>query len=367
MSESTEIATGDEGGRALATAAPINDFALMLDRMLQLATNKEVDAQKFETFRLAANEQQDRAERRQYYQDKAAALFEMPAIRKDSKILIPGKNGEADRVQGTFARWSDMQRAIYPVLERHNLRLTHEVGHDGVIVLVTPVLQHRNGFVERGKEMALPLDSSGGKNNTQGAGSAQSYGMRYTTVAFLGIRYEAGDDDGNLIPLPDEPLNDQQERRVREAEAAFAKGPQAYDEWFGTLTPIDRAWMINTGRHAEFGGTSPLGLASARQGEPQRPHEPTKGEPAAKRERKAPTMTPEQWVEGYERQCRECKSLDDLVDLQTREERPLAALKKDHADLHQRTVKAGSDAYARLSGGGEAEAGDDLFPGGGEG
>src|SRR3546814_12430613 len=147
-----------------------------------------VDAAKFKTIARDVKETREDAKKQQLYEDKAAAMFEMPAIRKDSKILIPGKGNEPDRVQGTFAKWPDMQRAINPVLDKFNLRLSHDVDHEGTICLVTPILQHRNGYVERGGQMALPLDTSGGTNNTQGPGSAQPHGMRSTTVAMHAIR-----------------------------------------------------------------------------------------------------------------------------------------------------------------------------------
>lgn len=354
MTESKQIATRDETGTAIAQTSVLGNVGAMLDAMMALAKDPGVDAAKFETIARVANEQQDRAQKQQFYEDKAGAMFDMPSIRKDSKIVIPGKNGAPDRVQGTFAKWPDMQRAIYPILDQFNLRLSHDVDHEGTVVLVTPILQHRNGYVERGGQMALPLDTSGGKNNTQGAGSAQSYGMRYTTVAMLGIRYEAGDDDGNLIALPDEPLNDQQQRRVREAEAAFAQGREAYEQWFQTIPPIDRAWMIQTGRHAEFGGGKPL--PAAKRG----------GEPEQQRENSGPDIsTPEGWTEQYEIDCREVESLDDLAVVQRKGQRAMDRLKSGALDdLHQRAVKAGSDAYARLSGqDGEGVGEGDMFGG----
>lgn len=362
MSTGNEIATQDETGRAIAATSVLGSVGALLDAMMALAKDPSVDAAKFETIARVANEQQDRAQKQQFYEDKAAAMFEMPSIRKDSKIIIPGKNGVADRVQGTFAKWPDMQRAIYPILGRYNLRLSHDVDHEGTVVLVTPILQHRNGYVERGGQMALPLDTSGGKNNTQGAGSAQSYGMRYTTVAMLGIRCEAADDDGNLIALPDEPLNDQQQRRVLEAEAAFAQGREAYENWFKSIPPIDRAWMIQTGRHADFGGGAPL-PASGQRPKADAEVPPAAEPPSGQQERKRPSMTPEQWTERYEADCAAAADLGALAELQSQSAKSLGALKERNPALHDRCVKAGVDAFARLSPSDQPsdEPSDDLF------
>lgn len=371
MSDSTEIATQDPASREIAATSVLGNVGALLDAMMKLAKDPTVDAAKFETIARVANEQQDRAQRQQYYEDKASAMFEMPSIRKDSKIIIPGKNGDPARVQGTFAKWPDMQRAIYPILDRYNLRLSHDVDHEGTIVLVTPILQHRNGFVERGGQMALPLDTSGGKNNTQGAGSAQSYGMRYTTVAMLGIRYEAADDDGNLIALPDEPLNDQQQRRVKEAEAAAAQGREAYENWFQSIPAIDRAWMIQTGRHAEFGGGAPLPGANAQPRQADAPAAPAGDQagPAAPA-RKAPRTTPAEWTARYEADCAAAADLGALAELQTAAAKSLGSLKDRDPALHQRCVEAGAKAFARLSGGADEGAADDtaedLFGGDGK-
>lgn len=367
MSDETESQTGTEVAVAdkapnqnIAATDPLGSVGAQLDAMMAMARDPSVDAAKFETIARVAKEARDDAKKEQYYQDKAAAMFEMPVIRKDKKIIIPGKNGAPDRVQGTFASWPDLQRAIDPVLYNHNLRLSHEIGHEGTIVLVRPVLQHRNGYVERGDQMALPLDTSGGKNNTQGSGSASTYGQRYTTVPFLGIRYEGAlDDDGSLTALPDEPMNDQQERRLEEAEIAAKRGREAYENWFQSIPAIDRAWMIQTGRHADFKKEA----GPADEAAESQPKE--KPEPKAESKPKAPSMTAEEWTAKYEAKCASAESLSDLALLQDKERPRLEALKKRDAALHERCVKAGSEAFARLSADDEQdeEGGDDLFGG----
>lgn len=326
MSESREIAERQEGG-AVQSANALGDVAAMLNMMRELAMNPDIDAAKFETIARVANEQQDRAQRQQFYQAKAAALIEMPVIRKDGKIVIE-KQGQEARVQGTFAKWPDLQRAINPILHKHGLFLTHEVGHEGAFCLVTPVLGHRNGFVEKGEQMSLPLDTSGGKNNTQGAGSAASYGKRHTTIAHLGIRLEDSDDDGWLTALPDEPLNDQQQRRVEEAQARATEGQEAYAQWFRRLAPADRAWMIQTGRHAQFGGEALPGAA-----------------PVPKHN----VDTPDGWTAQYEEDCAKAKTLTELAGIQQKGAGAITRLKREGLDaLHERAIKAGTDAHARL-------------------
>ncbi len=63
-------------------------------------------------------------------------------------------------------------------------------------VIVTGTLRHKAGHSETASIGPLPLDTSGGKNNLQGAGSTFSYGKRYTATMLLNLTFEGEDDDG---------------------------------------------------------------------------------------------------------------------------------------------------------------------------
>lgn len=373
-----DLATRDQQGGAIATTGEQSAWnpMAMMSMVRELALDERIDGTKLETIMRVANEQQDRAREIEFYQAKNRAVRQMPAIRKDGRIVIADKQApndrSKDRVQGHFEKWADVQAAVTPILDANNLTLTHKVDHADGQTIVIAVLTHDNGFREESGPMRLPLDTSGGKNNVQGAGSSQTYGMRYTTRAICGLKLIGGqgDDDGNLIPLPDEPLNDQQQKRVREGEAAIAQGPQVYEEWFHKLDPRDRVWLIQTGRHAEWtGGTGGLltdGQAKPSGDAPKDDAPKGDGDQGGNGKRKGPTTTPEQWTAQYEADCAAAGDLDALAELQDRQRKTLTALKDRDATLHARCVKAGSDAYTRLSAPADDAAGDDdLF--GGEG
>lgn len=371
--ESRSLATRQEQYQAIKASNPLGEVGAMLDAFMAMAKDPNVDAHKFEVIARVAKETREDAQKQQFYQAKASAMLDMPVIDKRGKIVIADKNDPTnrakDRVQGSYAKWPDLQRAITPVLAAYDLVLTHDIGHEGAIVTVTPVLAHRNGYVERGEQMALPLDTSGGKNNTQGAGSAASYGKRHTSIAMLGLRLEDTDDDGWLTATADEPLNDQQQRRVEEAEARWKDGPEVYEQWFGKLEPKDRAWLIQTGRHAEITGSDAGRLIAHSVGATDTGGGTPKPKPAAPAA--APgghdTTTPEGWTAKYEEDCRNAGDLDTLARVQAKGAKGLERLKANDAALHARAIKAGSEAYGRLSGidqGGAA--GDDLFVGGAE-
>jgi hypothetical protein len=373
--ESRALTTRQEQYQAIKATNPLGEVGAMLDAFMAMAKDPNVDAHKFEVIARVAKETREDAQKQQFYQAKASAMLDMPVIDKRGKIVIIDKNDPnnraKDRVQGSYAKWPDLQRAITPVLASYDLVLTHDIGHEGAIVTVTPVLAHRNGYVERGEQMALPLDTSGGKNNTQGAGSAASYGKRHTSIAMLGLRLEDTDDDGWLTATPDEPLNDQQERRVEEAKARWADGPEVYEQWFGRLEPKDRAWLIQTGRHADITGKE-AGLLIAHSVGATDTGPPAQRDPAkpAKAAKSAATdghdtSTPEGWTAKYEEDCRTAPDLDALARVQAKGANAMKKLQGSDATLHARAVKAGSDAYGRLSGI-DQQGGDDLFVGGDE-
>ena len=85
----TDMAISDGHSRNIAQTDPLGSVGALLDAMMKLARDPEVDAQKFETIARVAKDARDDAKKEQYYQDKAAAMFAMPVIRKDKRIVIP--------------------------------------------------------------------------------------------------------------------------------------------------------------------------------------------------------------------------------------------------------------------------------------
>lgn len=364
-----DLATQDQRGGAVVPADQATFTATSMMAMVrELALDERIDAGKLETVMRVANQQQDREREIQFYQDKNRAVRDMPMIRKDGRIVILDKQNPEDmskaRVQGHFEKWPDVQAAITPVLDRYHLTLTHKIDHADGQTVVIAVLTHDNGYREESGPMRLPLDTSGGKNNVQGAGSSQTYGMRYTARAICGLKLVGGqqDDDGNLTAMPDEPLNDQQQRRVEEAERAAERGPEAYEQWFSSIPAIDRAWMVQSGRHASLGGRAALPGATPKP-KAEEPRQEKPDAPKGNGSRKGPTTTPEDWTAQYERDCATAADLGALAELQDRQRKTLTALKDRDKALHDRCVRAGSDAYTRLSGQDEGAGDGDMFGG----
>lgn len=188
----------DETGTGLSktqtaplAVAPSMSAGQMYSSLLDAARDPSVDPSKMEALVNLQMKMMDRALQEEFSKAKIAALFEMPSITKRGAI----KNKQGG-VQSRFSKFEDIHRAVMPVLKRNGLVISFNVGNAGNMVTVQPILSHINGFIERGNEMALPIDTTGSKNGTQGAGSSSSYGKRYTMVAMLNIIEDGTDMDG---------------------------------------------------------------------------------------------------------------------------------------------------------------------------
>jgi len=340
MSDSKDIAHRDNGG-ALADPNQTNASSL-LGQIIQASRDPEVDAGKMEAMARLAIELQDRDMRAQFNRDKASALFEMPAI---------FKRGRSDKHR--YAKFEDLHRAVTPILRKNNLVLNFKMGSmaNGHIA-VTPVLSHRNGLDEVGETLTGPPDKGPGRNDVQAVVSSGAYLKRATAKAILNLIEDGEDNDGATM-LPDYQLNDRQAYIAEEAELMSAAG--GYERWFNDLAPRDRAWLISTGRHCQFGGAPALPGASALP-----PREPDAEQPRQQK------RTPEQMVDAYEAGVASQNTLDDLIAYQTDEARAkwITKLKDQRPDLHARIISANGLRYGELSQR-EADAdnaGDGLFP-----
>ena len=239
-SQEVAVASSEPGAVAVPTQS-----AEMLTSLLAAMENPNIDADKVKVLADVATGLQDRELQAQFNRDKVAAIIEMPAITKRGEIIIPGKNGNPDRSQGRYTKYEDLQRVVDPILAKFNMVITHNIGHNEHAVTVQPILSHTNGEVEKGEFMSLPLDTSGSKNNTQGAGSASQYGKRYTTCAMLNIRQDGVDDDGRATASAGgySSLQPEKKKVVDAGRQAALEGSEKYEAWFKALDVPVRGWL----------------------------------------------------------------------------------------------------------------------------
>jgi hypothetical protein len=163
-----------------------------------------------------------RRERREeaFTRDYLKMQRELPEINQDGKIEItPKESARSQKKQVTrFATLANIHRVITPILDAHGFIICHEidVGAGGVGIIVRSTLKHAQGH-QMVSVIPLVLDTTGSKNNNQGAGSSATYGRRYNTIALCNIVSRAMDDadlDGHTA-----------ERVVRKAPLEATQNP----------------------------------------------------------------------------------------------------------------------------------------------
>jgi hypothetical protein len=309
MTDTRDLATRDDS--ALASPQTPDRFGQTILMVREAMLNPAVDAEKARAMSDLMVTLEDRSLKAEFNRDLNAAMMEMPVISKEGLIIIKEKGGERVIQRTRFARFEDIDRVCRPILRRHNLAVRFEVSEEGGKQSVAPIISHANGHTERMSAMSAVIDSSGSKNNVQGAGSTVSYLKRYTYCAALNIITEGIDDDGNQgrgeqVTLPHE----REQLILAEARAAHAEG--RYLEHFDTLGPKDRAWLLASGHHVEFGGQVSLPSSRAKPDiqpvDDQRPASTPPPPPA----QKPKPQTPADWVAALKADLDKRASLDKL-------------------------------------------------------
>lgn len=330
---------------------PASASSNLLDQIVQAASNPEVNADKMEQLANLALNLRREEQRERFNRDLAAAMMKMPRISKQNTIIIPANpnKGTRERTQGKFASYENIDAVIRPILAESNLALRFKLRGDENGTYCTPILIHTNGWVDEGEELRVPPDTSGSKNAAQAIGSSSSYAKRYAACAALNIVTEDEDRDGTNYPLADDPLNDRQERLVKEAHAAHADGN--YSKWWADVSAADRAFLVIRGVHAQLTGAPQLpGPRTLTEESDTVANEPTRREPEPEPEQGETKRSPEQMVEAYEARLAKCQTEDQLMEIQQepRTTRWLSQLQKNHPQLFERATTSSSTRYAQI-------------------
>lgn len=192
---------------------------------------------------------EDRNEQKAWTRAFNAMQGELPAIDKDGKI----DHGEGTTARGNqklktrFATFPALNDVCKPIMKRHGFTLSSlvEPGNDGRIEVVS-ILEHVEGK-SRTSRFPMTLDTTGGKNNQQGAGSSMQYGMRYNMIALLQIVTKAPEDVDNDGFKKDEPISEKQLAEL----IALADSAGADKAKFCTVMNVDGMAQIPTSRFEE--------------------------------------------------------------------------------------------------------------------
>jgi hypothetical protein len=241
MSETKNLPTAPAPARSQAMELASENFAAMFRAIESGSVN--VDALE----KMAAIQLQliDRERETEFHAAKAAALNEMPIISRRGAIL-----NSAGKTMSRYAKFEDIMAVVRPILQRHNLVVSFDIGNSDKMVTVQCILAHAgNGWTERSQPMSLPIDTTGAKNATQGSGSAASYGKRNQLCAVLNIVTQNEDDDGTGRGVQVEQLGVDDSELVAEAQRQAAQGVAAYSAWFKGETNMRKGRLMDLGWH----------------------------------------------------------------------------------------------------------------------
>jgi hypothetical protein len=233
---------------ATQEAASGISVAEMFQSMADLARDPNVDPQKMGAILDMQERMIDRQARMEFNQAMHKARLVMPVITKDGAIT-----NKAGAVQSRFATYETIDKVVRPLAAEHGLTygFNPSAGERGV-VLVTCVVSHVGGWQEEFGPLPLAIDTTGSKNATQGAVSAQTYGKRATLCAAFNIVTMGADVDGATATTLPVQLEDKFQKLLDAGQAAAARGTAQYQAWFKSLSNQARGWMMDEGHHGQL-------------------------------------------------------------------------------------------------------------------
>lgn len=114
-----------------------------------------------------------------------------------SEVKDPARDGENPHFRSKYVQLDGLLAAVRPILSKHGLSVMQSTGGDGQDISVTTEIMHTSGEWIRTDALILKAV----KADPQGAGSAVTYGRRYSLSAALGVAWD-DDDDGNAASAP---------------------------------------------------------------------------------------------------------------------------------------------------------------------
>jgi vacuolar-type H+-ATPase subunit I/STV1 len=116
------------------------------------------------------------------------------------EVVNPSNTAKNPQFKSNYAPLDEVINTSKPVLAKYGLSVLQSTGSEGEAIKIVSILMHKSGEYIQSDELVLPAYQTKGGGvkefNAQGAGSAITYGRRYSLSAILGLASE-DDDDGN--------------------------------------------------------------------------------------------------------------------------------------------------------------------------
>lgn len=202
--ETKRLNDSNTGGSA-AVVTDVQPTDLMA-AIAQAVCDPRVDVEKME--RLLAMHQTIVAEQRKvaYMAAMGRIAPKLPRINQHGRIEVNGQ------LRSKYARLEDIDLAIRPILAEEGFSMDFDSAPiEGGKILVTCRLSHCEGHSET-KQIPLPIDKTGSKNDTQAVVSTVSYGRKALVKMFFNLVEGGEDNDGQGS---DEPISKDQVLDIR--------------------------------------------------------------------------------------------------------------------------------------------------------
>lgn len=230
----------------------------MLQVVMAAAGDPNTDADKLERLLNIGLTLEEEKRKQEFNRAFHAAYSEISQIRitKNGTILYEGRNGKADS-KIKFVKHDDLSRAIKPVLTKHGLTQTFsaEIVQQPPKTVVVLTIMHVNGYSKDWRSVPMPMvDSGGGKNDVQGAGSISTYGRRFAIMEAFDIVAEDADDNGSLGAGAQLITQDQGDKITDILDALEDKRPgqkAAFMKWLAAQFKVEKIADLRQGQQLD--------------------------------------------------------------------------------------------------------------------
>lgn len=134
--------------------------------------------------------------------DKSESISSLAAAlaKFGAEVENPKNTSVNPQFRSKYAPLDVVINTVRPIMAKHGLSYLQSTGSEGENIIIKTMILHESGEWIETDPLILPgyqIKGGGAKEwNAQGAGSAITYGRRYSLTAALGISSE-DDDDGN--------------------------------------------------------------------------------------------------------------------------------------------------------------------------
>lgn len=167
-------------------------------------------------------EAEDRQAEREFNTSKVIVAQNLPTIPKSGLREFVDKNNV--KQTSTYSTLDDIESVLDPICRNYGLVKEYSSrGNDKGWACQILTVRHVGGYKEVYESPYMPLDTSGSKNNQQGAGSVAKYGRRYALIGAFNIFHVDEETDGAsaVTTVKDDKFS------ARVEEEATKQAPQA--------------------------------------------------------------------------------------------------------------------------------------------